>query len=942
MTAQSEQILEEKLIKQLTSNGYEKVIIKDEKDLLANLKTQLEKHNNKTFSDNDFKQIVNHLSKTNNVFEKALLLRNHFTFRNDANELVFVEFIKMDFWCQNQYQVTHQITNEGIYKNRYDVTILINGLPLVQIELKKTGLELKEAYNQIVRYQKHSYGANSGLFNFVQLFVISNGVNTKYYSNFGNKTPDFKQTFYWTDENNKRISLLEDFTNTFLEKCHISKMITKYIVLHDTDKILMVLRPYQFNAVERIIERVKNSDKNGYIWHTTGSGKTLTSFKASQILSKLPKIDKVVFCVDRQDLDYQTAKEFNAFKPDCVDMTNNTKTLVNQFNDPNNELIVTTIQKLYNAITKERHLKTMDNLKDKKIVFIFDECHRSQFGDTHKRITQYFTNYQMFGFTGTPIFVENALSKSKENQTTASLFGEQLHKYVITDAIKDQNVLNFSVEYVGRYREKEDSQNEVDIEVEDIDTQELMESPQRIEKIANYIIQQHPVKTHNREFTAMFCVSSVDSLIKYVDTFQRLKNEGKHKLNIATIFSYGANDDLIEIESDYDEKDSSSEVYEAVHKRDKLEDYIVEYNKTFGTNYTTKDSQSFYNYYKDIAKRVRNKQVDLLVVVNMFLTGFDSKPLNTLFVDKNLKYHGLIQAYSRTNRIFGDKKSQGNIVVFRNLKKATDEAIALFSNKDAKEIIIMKPYEKYIQDMDEAYQKLLKIVPTFQAVDELETENDELNFIKAFREIIRLKNIMTSFVDFSFEDIELEEQTFENYKSKYLDLYDKTAQKKEKTSILEEVDFELELIHRDDITVAYILGLLAKLKSSTEEEKAKRQKEILDILAGESKLRSKRELIEKFIIENLPSILEENIEEEFNIFMDNEKVNAFNKFVQEEKVNPDKLKKLIENYLFTQRTPKKEEVIQILEEQPSILQRATVGEIILNKFLNFVNTFFRD
>lgn len=942
MTAQSEQILEEKLIKQLTSNGYEKVIIKDEKDLLANLKTQLEKHNNKTFSDNDFKQIVNHLSKTNNVFEKALLLRDHFTFRNDANELVFVEFIKMDFWCQNQYQVTHQITNEGIYKNRYDVTILINGLPLVQIELKKTGLELKEAYNQIVRYQKHSYSANSGLFNFVQLFVISNGVNTKYYSNFGNKTPDFKQTFYWTDENNKRISLLEDFTNTFLEKCHISKMITKYIVLHDTDKILMVLRPYQFNAVERIIDRVKNSDKNGYIWHTTGSGKTLTSFKASQILSKLPKVDKVVFCVDRQDLDYQTAKEFNAFKPDCVDMTNNTKTLVNQFNDPNNDLIVTTIQKLYNAITKEHHLKTMDNLKDKKIVFIFDECHRSQFGDTHKRITQYFTNYQLFGFTGTPIFVENALSKSKENQTTASLFGEQLHKYVITDAIKDQNVLNFSVEYVGRYREKEDSQNEVDIEVEDIDTQELMESPQRIEKIANYIIQQHPVKTHNREFTAMFCVSSVDSLIKYVDTFQRLKNEGKHKLNIATIFSYGANDDMIEVESDYDEKDSSSEVYEAVHKRDKLEDYIVEYNKTFGTNYTTKDSQSFYNYYKDIAKRVRTKQVDLLVVVNMFLTGFDSKPLNTLFVDKNLKYHGLIQAYSRTNRIFGDKKSQGNIVVFRNLKKATDDAIALFSNKDAKEIIIMKPYEKYIQDMDEAYQKLLKIVPTFQAVDELETENDELNFIKAFREIIRLKNIMTSFVDFSFEDIELEEQTFENYKSKYLDLYDKTTQKKEKTSILEEVDFELELIHRDDITVAYILGLLAKLKSSTEEEKAKRQKEILDILAGESKLRSKRELIEKFIIENLPSILEENIEEEFSIFMDNEKIKAFNKFVQEEKVNPDKLKKLIENYLFTQRTPKKEEVIQILEEQPSILQRATVGEMILNKFLNFVNTFFRD
>lgn len=947
MTTQSEQILEEQLIHQLSSNGYDKIIIKDENELLANLKSQLEKHNNKTFSDNDFKQILNHLTKTNNVFEKALLLRDKFSFRNENNELVYIEFINMDFWCQNEYQVTHQISNEGTYKNRYDVTILINGLPLVQIELKKTGLELKEAYNQIIRYQKHSFGANTGLFNFVQLFVISNGVNTKYYSNFGSKKPDFKQTFYWTDDNNNRISKLEDFANTFLEKCHLSKMITKYIVLHDTDKVLLVLRPYQFNAVEKIIDRVKNSNKNGYIWHTTGSGKTLTSFKASQILSQLPKVDKVVFCVDRQDLDYQTAKEFNAFKPDCIDMTNNTSTLVNQFGDSNNKLIVTTIQKLYNAITKEHHLRTMNNLKDKKIVFIFDECHRSQFGDTHKKITNYFTNYQLFGFTGTPILVENALSKNKQNQTTASLFGEQLHKYVITDAIKDENVLKFSVEYVGKYREKENSQNEIDIEVEAIDTQELMESELRIEKIANYIVQQHPIKTHNREFTAMFCVSNVESLIRYMEIFNRLKDEGKHSLKIATIFSYGANDDMIEIESDYDDKDFNEVAepkseYNAFHKRDKLEDYIGIYNQTFGSNYTTKDSLSFYNYYKDIAKRVRNKQIDLLVVVNMFLTGFDSKALNTLFVDKNLKYHGLIQAYSRTNRVFGEKKSQGNIVVFRNLKKATDDAIALFSNKEAKEIIIMQPYDKYVQQIDAAYKKLLELVPTFEAVDQLESEHDELDFIKAFREVIRLKNIITSYVDFTFDDIQMDEQSFENYKSKYLDLYDKTIQKKEKTSILEEVDFELELIHRDDITVTYILGLLAKLKTTTEEEKAKKQKEILDLVAGESKLRSKRELIEKFIIENLPLIAEENIEEEYSAYMNAEKQKAFDKFTQEEKLNPNKLKKLTENYLFTQRTPKKEEVIQILEEQPSILQRATVGDSILAKFLNFIDTFFRD
>jgi type I restriction enzyme R subunit len=674
MTSQSEQILEQNLISQLTSNGYDKVILKDEKDLLRNLKSQLEKHNNKIFSDSDFSQILNHLTKTNNVFEKAKVLRDKFSFRNDKNEVTYVEFINMEHWCQNQYQVTNQVTMEGSYKNRYDVTLLINGIPVVQIELKRRGLEMKEAYNQISRYGKHSFGASLGLFNFIQLFVISNGVNTKYFSNFQGQKPDFKQTFYWTDENNKRISQLSDFTNTFLEKCHLSKMITKYIVLHEASKALMVLRPYQYFAVERIIDRVKTSNKNGYIWHTTGSGKTLTSFKASQILSKLPKVDKVVFCVDRRDLDYQTSKEFNEFSPGSVDGTHNTKSLVNQFADPGTKLIVTTIQKLYTAVTKEHHKRVMDTLKDKKVVFIFDECHRSQFGDTHKAIKAYFNNYQMFGFTGTPIFVENSVAKDSRKYTTAMLFDEKLHQYVITDAIKDENVLRFSVEYVGKYREKENSRNEIDIEVEAIDTRELMESTDRIEKISNYIIQQHPIKTHRKEFTGMFCVSSVDMLIKYYDLFRQLKQEGKHDLNMATIFSYSANEDEKDGLSgmDYQDFDLIAEPesqYSSYHTRDKLEKYIEEYNKDFKTSYSTKDSESFYNYYKDVSDRVRKKQIDILFVVNMFLTGFDSKTLNTLYVDKNLRHHGLIQAYSRTNRIYGQKKSQGNVVVFRNLKK---------------------------------------------------------------------------------------------------------------------------------------------------------------------------------------------------------------------------------------------------------------------------------
>ena len=946
MTSQSEQILEQTLITQLISNGYEKVTLKEEKDLLRNLKSQLEKHNNKTFSENDFGLILNHLTKTNNVFEKAKLLRDKFSFRNDANEVVYIEFLNMEHWCQNQYQVTNQVTMEGSYKNRYDVTLLINGIPVVQIELKRRGLEMKEAYNQISRYSKHSFGASLGLFNFVQLFVISNGVNTKYFSNFTGQKPDFKQTFYWTDEHNKRISQLADFTNTFLEKCHLSKMITKYIVLHETNKALMVLRPYQYFAVEKIIDRVKTSNKNGYIWHTTGSGKTLTSFKASQILSKLPKVDKVVFCVDRRDLDYQTSKEFNAFSPDSVNGTHNTKSLVNQFADDGTTLIVTTIQKLYTAVTKERHLKVMDKLKDKKIVFIFDECHRSQFGDTHKKIKAYFNNYQMFGFTGTPIFTENSVSKASMRYTTAMLFEEKLHQYVITDAIKDENVLRFSVEYVGKYREKENSRNEIDIEVEAIDTQELMESATRLEKIAQYIIEQHPIKTHHKEFTAMFCISSVDMLIKYYDIFRRLKREGKHNLNIATIFSYGANEDekdFTEMDfQDFDDVAEAPAVYQGLHTRDKLESYIQEYNAEYGMNFTTKDSESYYKYYNDISDKVRKKKIDLLFVVNMFLTGFDSKSLNTLFVDKNLRYHGLIQAYSRTNRIYGQKKSQGNVVVFRNLKKATDDAIALFSNKDAKEVIIMKPYKNYVADFNDAYDMLTTLTPTIDSVDDLVNEEDELAFIKAFREIMRLRNVMASYADFTFDDLDMDLQEFEDFKSKYLDLYDKvkTDTSKQKTSILDEVDFELELIHRDDITVTYILNLLAKLKNATPAEKEKRQKEILDMVAGDVRLRSKRELIERFIIENLPLIGEDDLEQGFEAFMDVEKQKAFNQFVTDEKIDGVKLKELIDDFLFSQRTPTRQEVIQTLEQQPSVLQRKSIGETLLNKFKGFIDTFF--
>jgi type I restriction enzyme, R subunit len=695
MSRQSEQVLEEQLVAQLQKLGYGLAIIKDETALIANLKQQLEKHNNISFSKTEFERVLNILSK-GSVFEKAKTLREKQHIVRDNGDNLYFEFLNTEHWCQNQYQVSHQVSQEGTYKNRYDVTILINGLPLVQIELKRKGLELKEAFNQINRYQRHSFGANTALFQYVQIFIISNGVNTKYYAN--NRNQSFKQTFYWTDVENKRLTnILNGFTEAFLEPCHISKMICKYIVLNEANKIPMVLRPYQFYAVEALIDRVKNTDKNGYIWHTTGSGKTLTSFKASQILMNLPQVHKVVFVVDRKDLDYQTTKEFNSFSKGSIDGTDSTKALVKQFTD-GTKLIVTTIQKLNTAISKMKYGNAMSDLKDKKMVFIFDECHRSQFGDTHNRIKAYFTNIQMFGFTGTPIFQDNANKNELGKRTTKDLFEDCLHKYVITDAIKDENVLKFSVEYVGRYKHKDGKETNIDIEVEDIDTRELMEDESRLEKITDYIIANHNRKTHSRTYTGLFCVDSVKSLTKYYDIFKRKKEEGKHNLNVATIFSYTSNEEDADANGFIAEEVSIAEEPKVLyglqaHSREKLDEYIEDYNKLFDTDFSTKDSESFYNYYNDISKKVKNRKIDVLLVVNMFLTGFDSPTLNTLYVDKNLKYHGLIQAYSRTNRIINEQKSQGNIVVFRNLKTRTDEAITLFSNKEAIEVIIMKPYE---------------------------------------------------------------------------------------------------------------------------------------------------------------------------------------------------------------------------------------------------------
>ena len=946
---QTEQQLENALLKQLGGLGYKSVVIADEKALVANLKTQLEKHNQlslqkhkkTSFSEKEFAKVLNLLNK-GSIFDRAGILRGEQHIISDEGKPVYFNLLNQIEWCKNEFQVVNQITQTGEHHNRYDVTILINGLPLVHIELKKKGVEMGQAFHQINRYKSHSFGSGYALFNYTQLFIISNGVNTKYYAN--NREINSEQTFYWADEENNKISNLSEFSDIFLEPCHLSKMISKYIVLASTTKQLMVLRPYQYYAAEKIYNQVKNTNKNGYIWHTTGSGKTLTSFKASQLLMNIPEVYKVVFVVDRRDLDTQTIQEFNNFKEGSVSGTTNTKSLMNQFADGSAKLIVTTIQKLNNAITGDRYALKMDALKDKKVVFIFDECHRSQFGDTHGRIVKYFNNHQMFGFTGTPIFAENAVKNQLGKRTTKELFGDCLHKYVITDAIRDTNVLKFAVEYVGKYTQKNTSSlNFSDVEVEGIDKKEIYNSPERLDKITDYIIANHNSKTHRKEFTAMFAVSSVDTLTKYYDLFKKKD----HNLKIATIFSYSVNeenDDGDRPTTFDDDMFAISNKPEFKYSRDKLEEYLVDYKEMFGVEYTTKDSQSYYNYYRDIAKRVKNKEIDILIVVNMFLTGFDSKPLNTLYVDKNLKHHGLIQAFSRTNRILNKNKSHGNIVVFRNLKKATDEAVALFSNKDANEVIFMQPYEEYLNNFGTAYGRLIDIAPTVDSVDDLLTEQDEAEFVKSFRAILRVQNILSSFSDFSFSDIDMTHQEFNDYKSKYLDLYEKVKRDNNANpdSALDDIDFEIELMHRDVIDVTYIINLLSLLVGAKGNNFEVKKKQISDMLSGDINLRSKKELIEQFIEDNLIHITNsEDVPEAFDAYWSEQKLKSFQKICDDESLDKEKIEAIVEEYLYAGQVPAiDQKVSDAILTKLKFHEKREVKSRVIDRIMVFVNTFF--
>lgn len=781
--------------------------------------------------------------------------------------------------------------------------------------------------------------------------MISNGVNCLYYSN-GTQSIEF--AFPWADENNKTINDLNQFTTAFLVPQHLTKMLTQYMVMHQSTQSLMILRPYQIYAVEKIIEHVKTSFENAYIWHTTGSGKTLTSFKASQLLIKHPEIQRVIFVVDRKDLDGQTAEEFNKFREHSVDSTTNTANLVRQLRSLDNRLVVTTIQKLNNAISNDRYETEMAFLKDQKIIFIFDECHRSQFGETHQKIKKFFKHAQMFGFTGTPIFEENAHKVGGEKFTTAYLFPKLLHKYVIVDAIHDGNVLPFHIDYLGRFVHQ-DSDEYDEEKIPAIDKKELFENEHRIEKIVRKVIDLHLGKTKQRQFSAMFCVSSVPVLIQYYDKFAQIQaellekaqqnNEIYQSLNIATIFSCAQT--ASEQDSDADSDFIAEESVDAPRQADpfaekKLKQYIASYNDRFNTNFSL--GTGFYDYYQDISSRVKaygaeknkGKEIDILLVVNMFLTGFDSKRLNTLYVDKNLKHHGLIQAFSRTNRVYGEAKPFGNIVCFRNLKQATDNALIMFSNKEAKDVVIVSPYEQVIQQYESAVRNLLNIVPTCQSVDDLYRESEKLSFVHAFREIMKLNNRLKMYSEYDQDTTSLTKQSFEDYSSKYKDLAFKYFKPKnadfedddflQKYSVLDEVDFQLDLLFSDRINVDYIMDLLGLIvKEKNQAQREKRVKHLKEILNNDISLYDKRDLIEKFINEQIPRMVTgQAVREAFAAFWDVEKNQAYDIFCNNEQLKKDEFHKVVENFEFTERLPLIHEIKELPIKKPPLGRKRAI------------------
>lgn len=957
---QSEADLEKEFIRLLCELGYERLTIHKEADLIANLRTQLEKLNNYRFTDGEWKRFWDEvLANTNSgILEKTRLIQEDYVqvLRRDNGESKNIQLIDKKCIHNNSLQVINQYAisaEEGAaHNNRYDVTVLVNGLPLIHIELKRRGVPIREAFNQIDRYQRDSFWASSGLYEFVQIFVISNGTNTKYYSNTTrfnhikdtkaqkakkSKTSNsFEFTSFWADANNRIIPDLVDFTKTFFCKHTILNILTRYCVF-TAENMLLVMRPYQIVATERILNRIEIANNykkygtvagGGYIWHTTGSGKTLTSFKTAQLATKLDYIDKVLFVVDRKDLDYQTMKEYDRFEKGAANSNTSTAVLKRQLEDDNARIIITTIQKLATFIKKNAG----HSVFDKRVVIIFDECHRSQFGDMHQAITKYFKKYHLFGFTGTPIFAVNAgVSKNPILRTTEQAFGDQLHAYTIVDAINDKNVLPFRVDYIKTMDAEPDID---DKEVWDINREKAFLAPERIRLVTDYILTHFDQKTYRGDktytysvlqniaevasadskqqieeikqkqrvsgFNSIFAVSSVDAAKLYYAEFQRQMAENPQKrLKVAVIYSYGANEEETDGILDEENPEDTSALDQS--SRDFLDAAIRDYNGMFHTNYST-DGDKFQNYYKDVSLRMKNKELDLLIVVNMFLTGFDATTLNTLWVDKNLKMHGLIQAYSRTNRILNSIKVFGNIVCFRNLQKRTDDAISLFGDKEAGGIVLMRGYKNYYFGYEDAdgkyhpgYQDMIEELTTkFPLTEERITgEQRQKEFIVLFGAILRMRNLLTSFDEFAGSEI-LSERDFQDYLGRYQDLRDEWKNRKpggEKEDITDDIVFEIELIKQIEINIDYILMLVQKYHDSHCDDK-----EILITIQkavdASPELRSKKALIETFIagINDVSDVMLE-----WRTFVAEEKERQLVTIIQEENLKDEETRRFMDS-----------------------------------------------
>ena len=952
---QSEADLEREFIKLLTELGYEYLPVHTEAELIINLRKKLEELNDYQFSESEWEQFFGNCiaGKNDGIVEKTRRIQEDYiqVLHRDNGATKNINLIDKKNIHNNKLQVINQYeNNDGKYDNRYDVTILVNGLPLVHIELKRRGVPIREAFNQIDRYQRDSFWAASGLYEYVQIFVISNGTNTKYYSNStrfnhikdaargakkGKTSNSFEFTSFWADAKNKVIADLIDFTKTFFAKHTILNILTKYCVF-TAENMLLVMRPYQIAATERILNRIEIAhnykkygtvEGGGYIWHTTGSGKTLTSFKTAQLATSLNYIDKVLFVVDRKDLDYQTMKEYDRFEKGAANSNTSTAILKRQLEDSNAKIIITTIQKLSTFIKKNAG----HPVADKQIVIIFDECHRSQFGDMHLAITRFFKQYYLFGFTGTPIFAVNAgVSKNPALRTTEQAFGMQLHTYTIVDAINDKNVLPFRVDYIKTMDKEPDID---DKEVWDIDREKAYLAPERITKVVEYILDHFDQKTkrnerayqfrhlvnvsevaaaksgdveeirnkvHVKGFNSIFAVSSVEAAKLYYAEFKKQMTEHPEKaIKIATIFSFAANEG--EVDGMLDEENSDSTADLDASSRDFLEGAIREYNEYFGTNYDT-SSQKFPNYYKDVSLRMKNKDIDLLIVVNMFLTGFDATTLNTLWVDKNLKMHGLIQAYSRTNRILNSIKTFGNIVCFRNLQKRTDDAIALFGDREAGGIVLMRGFKDYYYgykddkgNYHQGYVDMIEnLVSRFPVEQErIEGETKQKEFIVLFGAILRMRNLLTSFDDFAEKEL-LTERDLQDYLGKYQDLRDEWKSRRrdgEKEDITDDVVFEIELIKQIEINIDYILMLVKKYHDSHCDDK-----EVLitihKAIDASPELRSKKALIDNFIdgINDVSDVMVE-----WREYVAKEKVRQLNVIITEENLKPEETYKFIEN-----------------------------------------------